>query len=101
MTWILLLNQITCEYQNQHHFKLVLPWYLIIFSTHSLYTGRKDKYVFNILNSSVYKKVMDNNVKDISFNDWDISYEKTLKEPKTALFSNAMIVSNQCQVNLN
>ena len=44
---------------------------------------------------------MGNNVKDISFNNWDISKEKTLKEPKTALFSNAMIVSNQCQVNLN
>ena len=44
---------------------------------------------------------MDNNVKDISFNNWDISKQTTLKEPKTALFSNAMIVSNQCQVNLN
>ena len=75
---------------------------VIIFSTHRLYTGRKDKYVFNILNSSVYKKVMGNNVNlDISFNDWDISKEKTLKEPKTALFSNAMIVSNHCQVKLN
>ena len=45
---------------------------------------------------------MDNNVKDISFNNWDISKEKTLKEPKTAFFSHSessIKFKYKCQVN--
>ena len=75
------------------------------FSTYRLYTGQKHKYVFNVLYTSAYKKVMDNNVNlDLSFNEWHMSMEKTLKEPKRALLSNSMIVSNSnyhCQVKLD
>ena len=58
-----------------------------ITSIHRLYTGPKEEWGFNVLSSPAYKKVMENNVElDVSFNDWDISTEKTLTEPKSALF---------------
>ena len=76
------------------------------FSTYRLYTGQKHKYVFNVLYTSAYKKVMDNNI-DLgrSFNPWGKSMKKTLKEPKRALFTNTKRVSKypnfHCQVKLN
>ena len=53
-----------------------------------LYAGPKDAYTFHVLSSPAYKRVMDNNVDlKFSFNHWDKSIEKTLKQPKGALFS--------------
>ena len=61
------------------------------FYSHRLYTGPKDQYVFNVLSGPAYKKVLENNVDlEISFNDWDVSKEKTLKEPKRAYFSDSV-----------
>ena len=55
---------------------------------HRLYTRPKDGYEIDVLSSPAYEKVMENNVKlDLSFNDLYISIEKTLKEPKSALFA--------------
>ena len=60
---------------------------LYIIHLHRLYTGPKDSYVFEVLSSPAYKKVMENNVDlELSFNNWRISREKTLKEPKKAYF---------------
>ena len=72
------------------------------FYSHRLYTGPKDQYVFNVLSGPAYKKVMENNVDlEISFNDWDVSKEKTLKEPKRAYFSHSQSrAKSNCQVNL-
>ena len=51
-----------------------------------------------MLSSPAYKKVMDNNVKlDLSFNDWKISKEKTLTEPKSAIF-NYQLYKDPCKV---
>ena len=51
-----------------------------------------------MLSSPAYKKVMDNNVKlDLSFNDWKISKEKTLTEPKSAIF-NYQLYKDPCEV---
>ena len=46
---------------------------------------------------------MDNNVDlELSFNDWDISKEKTLKEPRRAYFSNSQSSAKyNCQVNFD
>ena len=48
---------------------------------------------------------MDNNVDlDLSFNNWDISQEKTLKEPKRALFGDSEMKSYSnfhCEVKLD
>ena len=53
-----------------------------------IYTGPKDDYIFGILSKPVYKKLMENNVNlELSFNDWDVSKEKTLREPKSAYFA--------------
>ena len=72
--------------------------YIRITSIHRLYTGLKDSWVFNVLSSPAYKKVMENNVKlDLSFNDWDISVEKTLTEPQSAFFQN-QYNRNPCKV---
>ena len=61
------------------------------FYSNRLYTGPKDEWPFNVLSSQAYKKVMENNVDlEISFNDWDVSKEKTLKEPKRAYFSHSV-----------
>ena len=55
---------------------------------HRLYTGPNDGYEIDVLSSPAYEKVMENNVKlDLSFNDLYMSIEKTLKEPKSALFA--------------
>ena len=60
----------------------------IFFHLHRLYTGPKDSYVSQVLSSPAYKKVMGKNVHlEQSFNDWSRSREKTLKEPKRALFA--------------
>ena len=60
---------------------------LYIIHLHRLYTGPKDSYVFQVLSSPAYKKVMENNVDlELSFNNWSISRDKTLKEPKRAYF---------------
>ena len=73
------------------------------FYSHRLYTGPKDTHVFNVLSSPVYKKVMENNVNlEFSFNDWDVSKEKTLKEPKRAYLSDSessIRYEYKCQVN--
>ena len=68
--------------------------------TNRLYTGPKDEYIFNVLSSPAYKKVMENNVDlELSFNDYDISKEKTLKEPKRAYFSHSLSrAKSNCQV---
>ena len=67
---------------------------------HRLYTGPKDSYRFQVLSSPAYKKVMENNVDlELSFNDWDMSKEKTLIEPKRAYFSNSQSSArSNCQV---
>ena len=60
----------------------------IFFHLHRLYTGPKDSYVSQVLSSPAYKKVMEKNVHlEHSFNGWSRSREKTLKEPKKALFA--------------
>ena len=76
---------------------------VIYIYTHRLYTGPKDDYVFNVLSSPAYKKVMENNIDlENSFNDYDISIEKTLKEAKKALFSHSYSSANSdCQVNFD
>ena len=45
--------------------------------------------MYNTLSSTQdYEKVMKNNVDlELSFNSWDISIEKTLNTPKSALFA--------------
>ena len=66
-----------------------------------MYTGKKDSFVFNVLSSPAYKKVMENNI-DMknSFNDFYISYERTLKESKAALFGHSYSeAKSDCQVN--
>ena len=71
---------------------------MIISAIHRLYTGSKDSFVFDVLSSPAYKKVMDKNVNlDLSFNVWEISYEKTLKEPKRVLFGHSGL-DYPCQV---
>ena len=51
--------------------------------------------------SPAYKKVMENNVKlDLSFNDRDISVEKTLSGTKTAYFEHDGN-RDPCKVNLD
>ena len=78
--------------------------YLFIFTyLCRLYTGPKDQYTFNVLSSPAYKKVMDNNVDlELSFNDYAISKEKTLKEPKRAYFSHSQSnTKSNCQVNFD
>ena len=70
--------------------KVLLKYYLIYhFSKYyRIYTGPKDDYIFGILSKPVYKKLMENNVNlELSFNDWDVSKEKTLSEPKSAYFA--------------
>ena len=60
---------------------------MINFYLHRLYTGPKDSYYYEVLSSPAYKKVMEKNVHlELSFNDWSIGMEKTLKEPKKAYF---------------
>ena len=73
------------------------------FYSHRLYTGPKDEWAFNALSSQVYKKVMENNVDlELSFNDWGISEEKTLKEPKRAYLSHSQSsAKSNCQVNFD
>ena len=71
--------------------------------SHRLYTGPKHEYVFNVLSGPAYKKVLENNVNlEFSFNDWDVSKEKTLTEPKRAYFSDSessIRYKYKCQVN--
>ena len=73
------------------------------FYSHRLYTGPKDEYTFSVLSSPAYKKVMENNVNlEFSFNNWDVSKEKALKEPKGAYLSDSQSsIRNKykCQVN--
>ena len=83
--------------------------YLLFFFTeerikylYRLYTGPKHDSVSNILSGPAYKKVLENNVDEFSFNDWDVSKEKTLKEPKKAYFSDSessIRYKYKCQVN--
>ena len=74
------------------------------FYSNRLYTGPKDEWAFNVLSSTAYKNVMENNVDlEHSFNDWYVSMETALKEPKTAYFSHsesAIKSKYKCQVNL-
>ena len=67
---------------------------------HRLYTGPKDSYIFNVLSSPAFKKLMENNVDlELSFNDWDVSKEKTLDESKRAYFSHSQSsAKSYCQV---
>ena len=73
------------------------------FYSHRLYTGPKDAYVFNVLSSPAYKTVMDNNVdSELSFNDWDISKEKSLKDHKGTYFSTSQSsAKSNCRVSFN
>ena len=70
------------------------------FYLHRLYTGPKDEWAFNVLSSPEYKKVMENNVDlELSFNNWNVSKEKTLQEPKRAFFSHSKSkAKSNCQV---
>ena len=53
-----------------------------------LFTGPKDSSIFDILSTTPYKSVMENNVDlDLSFNSDDMGIEKTLEEPKRAYFN--------------
>jgi len=72
------------------------------FYSNRLYTGPKDEWAFNVLSSQAYKNVIENNVDlELSFNYWDVSREKTLKEPKRAYFSHSQsLAKSNCQVNL-
>ena len=52
-----------------------------------LYTGPKDTSIFNHLATEPYKNIMENNInKEEAFNPTDISIQKVLNEPNTALF---------------
>ena len=56
-----------------------------------LYTGPKgwDFYI-TLSSTQAYEKIMKHNVDlKLSFNSWDISVEKTLNTPKSALFANS------------
>ena len=65
---------------------MIYEWFIFIYILR-LYTGPKDNYVYQILSSPAYKKVMEKNVNlELSFNDKSTSMEKTLKEPKKAYF---------------
>ena len=79
--------------------------YIYILNYYRLYTGPNETYVFNVLSSPAYKKVMDNNVDlEHSFNAWNLSVEKTLKEPKRAYFAGSTtstLKHKNCQVNFN
>ena len=70
------------------------------FYSNRLYTGPKDEWAFNVLSGQAYKKVMKNNVDlELSFNNWDVSIEKTLQEPKRAFFSHSESkAKSNCQV---
>ena len=70
------------------------------FYSHRLYTGPKDQLTKR-LSSPAYRKVMENNVDfELSFNDWDVSIEKTLKEHKRVFFSHSQSrAKSNCQVN--
>ena len=78
-----------------------------MFFSQRLYTGPKDEYTFNVLSGPAYKNVMENNVNlKFSFNEWDVSKERALKEPKKAYFSNSESSINykpkyKCKVNFN
>ena len=78
-----------------------------MFFLQRLYTGPKDGYTFNVLSGPAYKKVMKNNVDfERSFNEWDVSKERTLTEPQKAYFSNSESSINykpkyKCKVNFN
>ena len=61
----------------------------LFFYLHRLYTGPKDSYYYEVLSSPAYKKVIEKNVHlELSFNDWSIGMEKTLKEPKKSILWN-------------
>ena len=52
-----------------------------------LYTGPKDTSIFNHLVTEPYKNIMKNNINmEDSFNSIEISIQKVLNEPNTALF---------------
>ena len=79
--------------------------YKLFFSISRLY-AEKGHYYQNVLStSSAYKNIMKNNVDlEVSFNYWNISKEKTLKEPKKALFSNSRRLlhdKSHCQVKMD
>ena len=51
-----------------------------------LFTGAKDTSIFTHLSSETYKKIMRNNIDlETSFNPTEVSIQKVLREPKTAL----------------
>ena len=76
----------------------MIAWFYL----HRLYTGPKDHNIFNVLSGPAYKNVMENNVDlELSFNDWEVSKEKTLKERKRAYFSDSgesFNSNHKCQV---
>ena len=67
-----------------------------------LYSGPKDSAYFTILSSSAYEKIMKYNVdQELSFNSWDISIDKTLKNSKSAIFAHSDVVEHSgCMVGL-
>ena len=64
---------------------------LLLYLLCRLYTGPKDWAVSNILSSTqAYEGIMKNNVDlELSFNSWDISIQKTLNSPKSAIFADS------------
>ena len=69
-----------------------------------LYTGPKDTSIFNHLATAPYKNIMKNNIKmEEAFNPTEISIQKVLNEPNTALFHyEAYVPENyKCLVRIN
>ena len=98
--WVLELTPCTNlfkQWSKSIRVVLVYEWYFLYLLR--LYTGPKDTYRLEVLSSPAYKKVMEKNVNlELSFNDWSISEEKTLKEPKRAYFAEfneAKLAKNQ------
>ena len=67
-----------------------------------LYTGPKDSAIFNLLATEPYKTVMSNNINmEESFNPTNISIQKVLNEPNTALFHfETSVAKYKCSVRL-
>ena len=60
-----------------------------------LYTEPKSGAISALLNSPIYRDVLINKLdSDATFNDLDISIEKTLNEPNAALFYEESYVKN-------
>ena len=79
------------------YFDILAKKYILILIISRLYTGKKDSYISNVLSTPLYKSVKENNVDlESSFNVFKISINKTLTEPKSALFAYSFL--EHCKV---